>query len=129
MPFRPTAIRKLQCQYGPHYFGPKKRTTERLVVQTTKKRNCPAVIIVREYEVFPQYGLSEESFQALSIFAQRTSRASKLKELSDALQSKQEIEVIKNIMYQYLQTMSTLGTNVVKNQGWLNECIQQCNKK
>ena len=95
MPFRPTAIRKLQCQYGPHYFGPKKRTTERLVVQTTKKRNCPAVIIVREYEVFPQYGLSEESFQALSIFAQGTSRASKLKELSDALQSKQEIEVIK----------------------------------
>ena len=55
-----------------------------VVLQTTKKRNCPAVITIREY-IFPQYSVSEESLQSLSKFGQRILRASKLKELSDAL--------------------------------------------
>ena len=46
-----------------------------------KKRDCPAVITAREYEVFPQYGLKEENFQTLSGFVQRNLRTSKLKEL------------------------------------------------
>ncbi len=56
-----------------------------VVLQTTKKRNCPAVITIREYDIFPQYSVSEESLQSLSKFGQRILRASKLKELSDAL--------------------------------------------
>ena len=70
-PFRPTGIKKLQCQYGPHYYKPKKRKTERLMLQTTKKKDFPAVITVKGYEVFPQNGLNEENFQILSGFAQR----------------------------------------------------------
>ena len=44
-PFRPTKIRKLHCQFGPHYYKAKERKTERILVQTTRKRDCPAMII------------------------------------------------------------------------------------
>ena len=54
------------------------------MIQMTKKKDCPAVITVREYQVFPQYGLKEENFQTLSGFAQHNLRASKLKEFSRA---------------------------------------------
>ena len=84
--FRPTGIKKFQCQYGPHYYKPKQRKTERLMLQMTKKKRLPCSNhAVKENEVFPQYSLKEENFQTLSGFVQRNLRASKLKELSDAI--------------------------------------------
>ena len=80
----------MHCQYGPHYYKPKKRKTERVVLQTTKKRDCPAVITIREFDVFPEYAIIEEK---LSGIAQRNVRATKLKELSEAIQSKKKVEV------------------------------------
>ena len=94
-PFRPTSIRKLHCQYGPHYFKPKKRKTDRIVIQTTKKRECPAVITIREYEVFPDYAIKVETLNNLSGYAERNLRASKLKELSLNLHDKKEIATFK----------------------------------
>ena len=31
-----------------------------------RKRECPATIIIREYEVFPEYGVTEKELQGLS---------------------------------------------------------------
>ena len=60
------------------------------MLQTTKKRDCPAVITIREFDVFPEYAIIEEK---LSGIAQRNVRATKLKELSEAIQSKKKVEV------------------------------------
>ena len=59
-PFRPTKIRKLDCQFGPHYFKPKRQLTDCTLMQTTRKRDCPATITIREFEVFTEYGYSSE---------------------------------------------------------------------
>ena len=35
--FRPSSIKKLDCQYGSHYFKPKDRTTDHTVIQQEKR--------------------------------------------------------------------------------------------
>ena len=55
-------------------------------MQTTRKRDCPAMILIREYEVFPEYALKEEEIKGLSGNALRKMRAEKLEELRKALQ-------------------------------------------
>ena len=82
-----------------------------VVLQTTKKRNCPAVITIREYDIFPQYSVSEESLQSLSKFGQRILRASKLKELSDALLKKKEIEIQKKYHVSVPASNAHIGHN------------------
>ena len=67
------------------------------MLQTTKKRSCPAEITIREFDVFPEYGIKEEALKMLSGFAQRNMRATKLKELSEAIKCKKEVKV--EIMY------------------------------
>lgn len=84
-PFRPTKIQKLHCQFWPYYYKAKKRKTERVLVQTTRKRDCPAMIIIREYEVFPEYALKKE-IKGLSGNALRKMHTEKLEELRKALQ-------------------------------------------
>ena len=63
-----------------------RREKLRVLVQTTRKRDCPAMIIIREYEVFPEYTLKEEEIKNLSSHALRQMRAEKLEELRKALQ-------------------------------------------
>lgn len=63
------------------------------MLQTTKKRACPAVIIIREFDVFPQYGIREEDLKLLSGFAQRNMRATKLRQLSEAIKNEKHVEV------------------------------------
>ena len=48
------------------------------MLQTTKKRDCPAVITIREFDVFPEYAIGEKNLKLLSGFAQRNLRAKKL---------------------------------------------------
>ena len=93
-PFRPSRIKKLDCQYGPHYFKPKDRTTDRPVIQTTRKKNCPVTITIREFEVFPNYGYSQGETQKMSDYALRKFKLSKLESLRSALASQQPIKTV-----------------------------------
>ena len=93
-PVRPSRIKKLDCQYGPHYFKPKDRTTDRPVIQTTRKKDCPATITIREFEVFPDYGYSQDEAQKMSDYALRKFKLSKLESLRSALASQQPIKIV-----------------------------------
>ena len=63
-----------------------RREKQRVLIQTTSKRDCPAIIIIREYEVFPEYALKEEEIKNVSGHALRQLHAEKLEELGKALQ-------------------------------------------
>ena len=92
-PFRPTKIRKLDCQFGPHYFKHKKRLTDRTLMQTTRKRSCPATVTIREFEVFPEYGYSSEEIEQMSSYALRKFKLTKLEILRSALAEKQPVRM------------------------------------
>ena len=90
-PFRPTKIRKLDCQFGPHYFKPKRQLTDRTLMQTTRKTDCPATITIREFEVFTEYGYSSEETKQTSGYALQKLKLRKLEILRGALAGKQPV--------------------------------------
>ena len=92
-PFRPTKIRKLDCQFGPHYFKHKKRLTDRTLMQTTRKRSCPATVTIREFEVFPEYGYSSVEIEQMSSYTLRKFKLTKLESLRSALAGKQPVRM------------------------------------
>ena len=61
-------------------------------MQTTKKRNCPATITIREFEVFPEYGYSLEEIEQMSDYAFRKLKLQKLESLRSALVAKQPVK-------------------------------------
>ena len=61
-------------------------------MQTTKKRNCPATITIREFEVFPEYGYSLEEIEQMSDYAFRKLKLQKLESLRSALVTKQPVK-------------------------------------
>ena len=71
-------FQKVHYQFGPHYYQAKERKIERVIVQTCKQ-DCPAMTIIRGYEVFPKYALNLNCWV-------NAPRAEILEELRKALQ-------------------------------------------
>jgi len=92
-PFCPSKIRKLYCQHGPQYYKPKKRKTDRTLVQSTRKLDCSAVAVIREYQIFSSFAISSEEKVGLSPKGLRKLKESRLQELKKCLQGEDEIEV------------------------------------
>lgn len=72
---------KLDCQLGLHYFKYKERLTYHILMQTTRKRNCPTTITIWEFEVFPEYGYSAEELKQMSDYALQKFKLAKLENL------------------------------------------------
>ena len=49
--------RIMDCQYGTYYYKPKQTSNKRLHLQDTRKMGCTAHIILRQYIVYPEYGI------------------------------------------------------------------------
>lgn len=58
-PFTVSAIRKLDCQYGNHYYKEHPGKSDRTRLQGTRKIGCQAHITVRTITVYPDYQLPE----------------------------------------------------------------------
>lgn len=80
--------RDLDCQYGKLYYGKKedltgreKKKLPRLRTQGTRKQGCKACIFIREYVIFPDYGIDNEVARKLSNWKLRQLKEEKLKVL------------------------------------------------
>lgn len=115
-----TKIRKLDCQFEPHYFKHKEQLTDHTLLQTTRKRNCPATITIREFEVFPEYGYSAEELEQMTDYALRKFKSAKLENFRGALAGKQPVKI--EILYHYLfhQSLLILAISVECNLVWLS---------
>ena len=86
-PFTLVKMRWLDCQYGKSY----KKQATRLCLQGTRKIGCPAHIMTQEYEIYPEYAVTNEEGKGLSKTALRKLKEDKIKALKDALEKKKPI--------------------------------------
>ena len=55
-----TETRKLDCQFGEHYFKERvRKNTRRIILQGTCKIGCFAKVIVKQLNLFPEYSISD----------------------------------------------------------------------
>lgn len=87
IPFRPVATRKLDCQYGKHYFKKRERHSQRLCLKSTRKFGCPAHITVKEYCLYPDYQLSSADRNDVKVSELRAVKQAKIQEVVGALQA------------------------------------------
>ena len=59
-PFVFSEIRKLDCQYGSHYYKQKQNSGRHLHLQGTRKIGCKAHIVIRKITVYSDFQLSED---------------------------------------------------------------------
>lgn len=83
-----------ECQFGPHYFKKRKRTSSRIYLQGTRKLGCHAHIDVCEYRLYPEYALSATETKCLKSKQLRQLRESKLHALKQALEEGKPVDVV-----------------------------------
>lgn len=86
-PLRLTAKRTLDCQFGKQYYKDKPRKSSRMMIQGSRKLGCPAHIIIKVYETFPGYAISEREMRCSS--AEKV----KLKQVKSAITNKENIQI------------------------------------
>lgn len=59
-PFQVVHKETRECQFGPHYFKKRERTSSRICLQGTRKIKCPATIQIHEYKYYPEYAVTEK---------------------------------------------------------------------
>ena len=72
----------LDCQHGQHYFKKHECKSDRVCLQSTQKFGCPAHIVIKEFQVFPQFC---DKVDRLTNRAICKVREDKLQSLKDAL--------------------------------------------
>ena len=77
-----------ECQFGPHYFKNRERTSSQIYLQGTRKLGCYAHIEICEYRLYPEY--------AFSATKQTTLRESKLHALKQPLEEGKPVDVVTN---------------------------------
>ena len=86
----------MDCQYGAQYKQPNvPKNSERIYLQGTRKKGCPAHIEIREFYVFPDYNVSSLLSSQSSAKQTRKVREAKLKELKSNLHQKAAIQTTK----------------------------------
>ena len=72
-------------------------------MQTTRKRDCPATITIREFKVFPEYEYTVEEVVQISDYALWKFKLTILKNLRSALARKQPVkaEVLHHVSLPY----------------------------
>ena len=73
-----------------HYYKPKQTSNKRLRLQGTRKMGCTAHIILRQYILYPEYGI-EKSCESKR--QERLAKEDKLKQLRAHLQEKRAVKM------------------------------------
>lgn len=84
-PFQVVRKESRECQFGPHYFKKRERTSSRTYLQGTRKLGCPAHIEIREYRLYPEYALSAKETEELTGKQVRLAHEKKMSNLKQAL--------------------------------------------
>ena len=87
-PFRLIEKKTLDCQFGKQYYKDKPRRT---MIQGSRKSGCPAHIIIKVYELFPEYEISEMEVSCSSKKVLRMLKEQKLKQLKAALTNNKSV--------------------------------------
>lgn len=75
----------MDCQYGQHYFKKKESKHARLRLQGTRKTGCCAHIEITRYTLYPDYQVTKQEKEGLSLWKLRLLREDKLRELRKEL--------------------------------------------
>ena len=75
----------LDCQYGVHYKKPKSNTSNRIYLQGTRKKGCPAHIEITQFDLYPEYSVHSHMCTNISQKQAREIREESLKSLKQAL--------------------------------------------
>ena len=84
-PFTVSAIRKLDCQFGTHYYKEHQGKPDRTRLQGTRKIGCQAHIIVRTITVYPEFQLSDVDVADLGARKLKEKKKEKLAQLQNAI--------------------------------------------
>ena len=80
-PFIVTETRKLDCQFGEHYFKERvRKNTKRIILQGTRKIGCLAKVIVKQLNLFPEYSISANLLNKKQLRNEREKQLLQLKE-------------------------------------------------
>ena len=79
---------KRECQFGPHYFKKRERTSSRIYLQGTRKH---AHIEICEYRLYPEYAFSAIDTKCLK---SKQLLESKLHALKQALEEGKPVDVV-----------------------------------
>lgn len=93
-PFQVVQKQTKECQFGPHYFKKRQKTSDRLHLQGTRKVGCPAHIEIREYRLYPEYALSPKEVKHLKCKQFRELREAKLHALKQSLEEGKQVKVV-----------------------------------
>ena len=93
-PFEIVQKEMRECQFGPHYFKKRERTSSRIYLQGTRKLGCHAHIEIREYRLYPEYAFSATENKCLKSKQLRELRESKLHALKQALEEGKPVDVV-----------------------------------
>ena len=85
VPFCPIKTQTYDCQHGKQYYKLRERKTNRLCLQSTKKMGCPAHMIVKEYQLYPDYKITEKESKCLKVHELRQLKKERHGEINKAL--------------------------------------------
>ena len=94
-PFSIIESRRLECQFGPHYYKERPQKSTRLKLQGSRKMGCHAHILIKKCRLYPEYKITDEEMKRLTL---RTLRDKKMNALK-LLLSKNPEAVITKVMY------------------------------
>ena len=83
-----------ECQFGPHYFKKRERTSSLIYLQGTRKLGCHAHIDICEYRLYPEYAFSATETKCLKSKQLRQLWESKLYAPKQALEEGKPVDVI-----------------------------------
>ena len=102
-PFIMSEIRRLDCQFGKHYFKQKQEgNSSRVHLQGTRKIGCKAHIVVRTIAVYSEFQLSQEEM-SLGPRKLKEKKKEKLQELYQVLNNNGNVNT--KVMYHVLLKM------------------------
>ena len=103
-PFEVVRKETRECQFGPHYFKKRERTSSQIYLQGTRKLGCHAHIDICEYRLYPEYALSATETKCLKSKQLRQLRESKLLALKQALEEGKPVDVVTKFFFFFLPT-------------------------
>lgn len=89
-----TGIRKLDCQFGTHYYKEKQSKSTRTCLQGTRKIGCKAHVEVRSIEVYVDFQLNKEDVLSLSPRNLKEKKKENLSRLHQCLARNEKIRAV-----------------------------------
>ena len=103
-PFSIHHTRRLECQFGPHYYKEKTPKGARVHLQGSRKIGCNSHIVVKRCTLYQQYKTTDDELQQSSI---RTLKEKKMNLLKDKLDDSSAAVETKTMWFVSLPTKET----------------------